>query len=1038
MLPFVFGETIRTAVSTVAVAATKCIVVVACAHPICFATLAAAGACTTIYQVGATAGPMLDRGSQVGLRVRVAYSQFIHHCFPPVESNLRRRFRSHDFSATSPEVQPGHPHPQSALDRNSGSLNLTRFIESQSLTPYSVSMSARENNTNGLVGTRGYFCVNDLTQTPKWHSIDDKSIMMMVDVDYYLDMPAYIMLMRPIIMYTFSPDTVAGSLPDGRFCTNSDNTISAYSRTGSVYTHPLWEYVADYGVVHGWFHSYFFHVSHRRIASSHWSYVLITPISRIPRVFTFFLGNVPEFGRRKFADGSFVSSRYLTSSNGSNYSIASPSSPYSAEVPETLVQSLRHRMLANPKAFSVGSVEVVYRNCIDEPEVTSFWQVPLLYHYILASTRAQLLRSVPNDTVNYVTVVANREVDEVGNVGRAIHPPMVVGGGVAGSGSTTEEIAIDARITSLLEKDSQLSETFICYAREFIRSLAPPKPLVPIPLEEVVEKQDRPSQRAENVRNDPVYGLGDVGYKTFPKVEPVAKITHPRLITSNSADHRLRMSRFTLAIAKHLRNTTKWYAFGRSPAEIADLVVDLAVKHSRIKPGDYSKYDSRFTQNLVRACRELGDTLFSEEDARQFANLVTAEVNRRSTTRNGNSFRTGSSVTSGRPGTAVLNTFCNALINYIALRVSGRSHSEAIEMLGLYGGDDGAAPEFNDALFIRVAKVFGAVLELEPVTKWVPFLGRIYINPASGSPDSIYDVRRFVKKAHITVATPDVPLALAVQRKVLGFRATDSETPLIRDWCKSMNLKYGEHSGPITARSRDITYDAMSVLLKSKATFPQRHHDDPELSALMHELLGPDYPHLLECAKSGEFPTPVEVPTVSAPVIMNGTLMFPCTDIKQLAKLPSRSAKYKKEKSVSSNVHYDWRKVPLPENAVSPSLLKDQPAPVVSVASPQSPPCSPHSPTSPPADPPIRHLHPLALPESTRSPSPPPIPSPFTLDPRSLGPLIRYVDTDRPQTTESARPSPQASQPPSKQPAKKAKTRRYTSHSTSSRNGKPQ
>lgn len=809
---------------------------------------------------------LFDGAPGIGHAFHVAFGVIVDLVYPPRDFTLRSRFRKRMFTSDVPELPAGHPHPNAARHRDTACRNIDDFITDAGHTVYSVSIAARENSVHTR-GTRGLYSARDIGPRSRLQPIRPTDVIKMVDVDYYLDFGFYMSLMRPMVLYTFTPKEVAGPLPDGAFCTNQDNTITTFITGGMSYSHQLWNHNSDFVCYRGFFHDYYHSVETRVIGESCWSYVLYIPVSRVPRFLSWFMTPVPFIGRRSFRDGNFAINTYIQE-HTSIVSLSHFGATQAVELPQIYLQSLIDRYTAVPSGFNLGSIDVVMR-ALGHDETIRTWATPILYHYVLQ--RPLLKKPSPpiRDAINYFPVVDGTELDQTGAIGRSIHPPLVAGGCTPALNLASEVVAVNERVTKLQEvSQTGCIDPYPQYTSDFLDYFC--KPLIPVSLEEVEAKQNRPSQKQAAIRNLAGFGLGSSNPSSFVKSEAYAVISPPRVITTVSADHRLRLSRFSHAINAHLKSFP-WYAFGMTPLDLANRMVDVCKNFKEVFGTDFSKFDGRHSQLLYILECEVMRRCF--KDHPEAVTLMAQEVNKKAKTKRNHRYDTGYSRLSGSPVTSGFNSLNNAFLCYVALRLDGHIHSEAVSRLGIYGGDDGVTPPLRDSgNLARVASSYGANLTVERFDSWVPFLGRIYLCPFVRN-ESIYDLRRFVAKAHITVASKDVPLGLAASRKSAGFRVTDSQTPLVAEWCDYVDHKYGVSKPDDLLHDNDVNWFARGVVKFKQPPFPQATINDPLVQQVALELVGPELPTLITNLKAGIFPFRLEgAPAPKINAVLGGDL----------------------------------------------------------------------------------------------------------------------------------------------------------------------
>ncbi len=177
---------------------------------------------------------------------------------------------------------------------------------------------------------------------------------------------------------------------------------------------------------------------------------------------------------------------------------------------------------------------------------------------------------------------------------------------------------------------------------------------------------------------------------------------------------------------------------------------------------------------------------FHSSDHEELDRLLRSQSGLRAYGRHGESYLTWFARLSGSPETSVLNTLLNVFIAFIALRRMGKTHTEAWDSLGMYGGDDGISSDVDVSVYTNAAKGMGQTLTIEPVLRGcqgVSFLSRMYSPDVwFGDENSCCDIRRQLCKFHVTVNLPaNVTPEMKIQEKIRGFRDSDRHTPIFRD-----------------------------------------------------------------------------------------------------------------------------------------------------------------------------------------------------------------------------------------------------------------
>jgi hypothetical protein len=295
-------------------------------------------------------------------------------------------------------------------------------------------------------------------------------------------------------------------------------------------------------------------------------------------------------------------------------------------------------------------------------------------------------------------------------------------------------------------------------------------------------------------------------------------------------------AQFSLALSEWLK-TLPFYGCGFNMPKQDEVVAAIfADAKESLVAGDASAYDSS-QQSLVLLCLvAMFSIIFhqAEEAGNIAANLVNAKV----TTRAENGVATckvENEMASGRGFTTTINTMLMILICYIANRRKGDTSEQAYNKLGVYSGDDSITKDTPIERITEAAAVFGVVITLESELRkdtpgMITFLGRIYVGLADGITTSFYDLRRFVSRNWITAEQR--PLGQIVAGNVVGLEITDSNTPLIREYCALARRTLGaDDFGNAYA---DITSNA---LYHAKDGFVYQQKHTPEHEVLLLDIL---------------------------------------------------------------------------------------------------------------------------------------------------------------------------------------------------------
>lgn len=760
-----------------------------------------------------------------------SWNSFIISKFSSIEPTIvRDNFRR--LNVRQPDTRAGrdnHSHGKAACIRSFADAFIEQVAVSSGLETYSVSMSRRDTAAR-VAGNRYYYWAKDLQVEYRDDDSHANSLLKLVDVDYYMDMNFMLRKHSHICAYTFNPTKPAGSLANGTYCTIS-NEVHSNVNGGAKYHHALHYYDVDYAYVRTWYGGKLFLVETKEcpvgVLEGKPIYgdnkiVLLTLTATVygPLGWLYFGHGI---GRRQLSWGPFNITRSNEEINGQwevvkHYSLAGSS--VSVSVPERSLESAIIRAMRS-KAPAIADIERLFR----ETNVSDAGHAAALFMTLLTEY-PQLLWVHPPIVTKYIGSnfsyqVAGPLVMEEGKPTMRELPITVYPAAYHSKRSyNNEDDTINRRVAAVENKVTRVPPFYTTCMREFIDLLLTPvdtrgyvtndKPakwtLVPACLEDVADKQARPTQRAllERAREFLFYGSRTV--KAFQKAEPYPKVKSARNISTVSTDAKARLAAFIYPLTE-LMKKHHFYAFGHHPREFSDVLSEKARKSDFGSETDFEMYDGTRSEFLADFEKALLLAGFPVCYHKEIINLVTAEINAKCFTASGIVYTNGYSRLSGSMGTSVFNTLCNALIAYIAYRVLGNSPLEAYKALGLYGGDDGINFGLPPSVLTRVVEKLGLRIKCAIVTRHQPvtFLARVYLDVWT-APQSFCDVKRQLAKFHLS-STPDfVPIEDLLYRKCEAYVCTDPTTPVISDLCRAI-LKYlPKPSGKYDDIIRDVSW----------------------------------------------------------------------------------------------------------------------------------------------------------------------------------------------------------------------------------------
>jgi hypothetical protein len=625
------------------------------------------------------------------LLARYIHNRFGYNFVRQHAANLRRDFQRRLMIGID-RVRLGHPHKASAEERNAATRGMSSTIMACGYVPYHVSPSKREIGDDGC---REYFDMRDLTIPRFPDAVNDRHVMVMTDVDYYAPLDQWLSFERPLMMYTFVPEKVAGAVNDGYF-TIRDNMVEYTVNGGSTWKHPLWDYNNDIMYVDQrpttlmsnfklWMMKTFLGVDRlgstvvvvdQFRVSENRRIVCMVPTVTLPWWMDPKRFNGVKLERMKPTIGDFNVIRSLQKDGGMQISIGRVGEHTSVEMPIETFESVASTHRQSNKAY-LSSTERKTQTGIKSA----------IAHEYLASRgdhRLGPIIHVPGEMANHFVVNKDRPFHDddgttyarrfascpLGTEAEALYPV---------ENRTNDVACIEGRVSVPQAKaQKKLRATpqtrFLNYAQEFVELVVPKHKVGrgnPLEVEEVVVKQDLPRQRERSERSR--FDTWDkFCVKAFQKREAYGAPNHPRNISSVPTTHTLRLAGFTYAFKEDILNDCEWYVPGMTPMDIVDVMQKRLAVHDDIFETDFSRFDGTVTiwlrENVEFAVyKRWVKTAYLNE----LTNLFDDEVHCKGFTKFGVKYMPNASRLSGSPLTTDGNTVINAFCSFAAFREAG-------------------------------------------------------------------------------------------------------------------------------------------------------------------------------------------------------------------------------------------------------------------------------------------------------------------------------------------------------------------------------
>jgi hypothetical protein len=672
------------------------------------------------------------------------------------------------------------------------------------LDPYVISPSPRE---DGIDGVRYHYSLADLNQEIRDNPIGPNHCIVMTDVDYYVNMPEVLSWGRPILLYTFHPETVAGKVNNGFFTIVDDHVIFRVTG-GKTVRHQIWDYNQDViytpasdltlwealclamrrafgmnararGVVS---HVDQFGLSpHRRI-------VAITPFAHIKQGVRDSVYGV-DLARCRYTfkrDDQKFNMLTFISSEGPRVSMSIAGQLACANIPLSDFEAIG---VAHSEAAAKHLSDTVRRSKLEPNEAA------VLHKFLNSNTRPELEVHAPGRlSRHFVCVTTDRSTvyDQPTLYARDFaNAPLDVSAVFPAECADNDVAGIAGRVTAPQEESRKMQNIlprFYKYAQAFVEHVVPRHERHvgrPWTIDEVNTKQDRPTQRVRTRQRDMDY-VEVMVVKAFQKREAYNGPNQPRNISTVPTTHTLRLSSYTYAFKeKHLYNK-EWYMPGRCPRDIAAAVHELASRTPEIVETDFSRFDG-YINEWLRTNVEFPCYLawVHPDERNELQKLLNDELNPKARNKTGK-YDAGCSRLSGSPLTTDGNTLINAFTAYAAAREEGLTHEEALKRIGLAYGDDGLrdGAGVSDERMVTTAKLLGLKLKVENRARRgerVSFLSRVF-HDAWTSTASVQSPLRALLKLHTTTNRTEDIRKMGIA-KVSGYLTTDARTPLLSHWC---------------------------------------------------------------------------------------------------------------------------------------------------------------------------------------------------------------------------------------------------------------
>jgi hypothetical protein len=688
---------------------------------------------------------------------------------------------------------PENPHSNLAGVRKASELVMMDLVHALGMEPYVFQFSLRDEN-RGVRGWHREITPCDTKVRERKDRIREIDCFMMTDVDYYVDLQAILEeWFNPVILFTVDPKSTAFACKEYSY-TVVDNELLMSVNGGTTYKHKLWDFSQEYIVVSdskSWWKPKrkVYRTMKRRVGRDH-SIVIILPIVRSECYNPWYLLNLSPLKRRKFSIDGF---NFLKTFGAEGVEVH-----LSKEGQETGVvigiecwNKLESLLAEGGSSFQKSNV----KSLLDKYDIDKD-KVHLVYNYLKRGFDANTLTVIPPlEAVNgYQFVYTEYEEKPAPMV--AFMCPIVHGAFVPMKTQGNAKRAIAARVNVKPPKKGipKKNKMFVKHCvKSFGEYLSRDGYATQTVIEEIWDKMDRPTQRALLIKASNAVDMKQF-VSAFLKVESYMKYGDPRNISTVNPEHKLLFATYVYGLMRAIK-AKAWFGCGKNPQETGERLSDLAALEPWLLMTDFSRMDGHRCEEDFEALIEVYFYMFPNFDER--ADLARCFSNEQNVVAymEGVKYTVEYQQLSGSPATSVNQTLVNVIIMYIAIRRHKQkdydslppsldfvTHEQAIDLLGIYLGDDGVTPGGIPEIFVETASWFGHELKVKKVLRGEPgveFLSRIYgPHLYLGDCTSICTPDRMLSKFHMSAKnqlTNEQRLALKTRAALMS----DARTPII-------------------------------------------------------------------------------------------------------------------------------------------------------------------------------------------------------------------------------------------------------------------
>nr|QYF49945.1 MAG: RNA-dependent RNA polymerase [Henan forest noda-like virus 2] len=714
-------------------------------------------------------------------------------------------------------------HPISGSVRDQARAAITMAVQAAGCKKFELSPAPQSGG--GVNSRHQHYAPGDLNNPVMEGEPDDKSIIVGIDIDYYVRSPEELLgYAKPVVLHTFNPTNVSGKDGECRFRI-TDNAVLYEVSGGGNWKHSVWDWCGfgEFLVARvrsgSWYQWRFYRdwllkcvgVSQVVYHKVHYSRPWVTCPDRV-LVWTIPTHTCWKFDwlkdemnarvlqRVNYKDRKRPGWNTIVSMDEENklwISLGRENEDYSVKMLKENFDVLMG--LSSSQSVTSRMIGMGYKST----EVLAF----VGQYYTGKPTMNEHTR-IGRPTGVRVHWPYIMEADEPETSYRSYGSPLVSDHNLVPMIKRWEamSISIERRVTWVANKKTpnpQLQQ----YYSEWVNLLVPDHLVgtgIPYTLEEAAEMLCKPSQRLLKTQ---VWETVEMEFRRliegFMKMEPAMK---PGRIISSFPDFRflLEFARYALKFRDevlHSEDNEHWFFPGHTPAEIAEKVVEFAGDNAEIDEDDYNNFDGTVSgwlqRNVINAPYHRYFKAEFQADLTACTDMLITCPARAKKFNFG--YDAGEGVFSGCNITCDGNTILSGGNQYCAVRMTVPEIHPIIakRLVGPSFGDDGLRNKRFRKAMLKVVDRVGMKIKVEPYVpeNGLTFLARVYVDPTV-STTTMQDPLRTWRKLHLTARHSDIVLGSAAVDRVEGYLATDALSPLTSNYCNMIKRYYEELAPP--------------------------------------------------------------------------------------------------------------------------------------------------------------------------------------------------------------------------------------------------